>query len=96
MTDLSTWLTQVLNEQERDGRSIDYLQTGEFLIADAAAKRTLIERYAEVNEWVTAGHYDEFAGEQSGLETALEILASTYADRPGYREAVGPSASTDE
>jgi hypothetical protein len=61
------------------------------MLADIAAKRAIITRYVEVNDWVTAGHYnDEFASEQIGLETALEILASAYADRPGYDESWRP------
>lgn len=57
-------------------------------LARIAAERALLAEYRE-----TATYYDNVsapAGEVTGLETALKIIASGYAARPGYDEGWRP------
>lgn len=61
-----------------------------YMLADIAAKRAIIERYADSKAWGEQGHYDEYASESCGLETALTLLASVYADHPDCREEWRP------
>lgn len=80
------FLNARLDEQDADGRSLDYLQTGEFLLADAAAKRRIVERYREA--MATASERDDLDPNTQALLVALlwplYDLGAVYADHPDY------------
>lgn len=72
---LVEFLNARLDEQEADGRRLDYLQTGEFLIADAASKRALIK-------WAIGYMEGDYA---PWNELALRIMTHPYHDHADFR-----------
>jgi hypothetical protein len=82
---LAEWLRGVLDEDERyhemDTESANRLPIfrWRFPLADIAAKRALLDALMEPT---TASN----VADEEGLMTAVQIIATAYADRPGYRE----------
>lgn len=56
------------------------------VLTEVAAKRALVDDYAEVAELDTEDAEPEFAyGRAAGLGIAVRLIAAAYADRPGYK-----------
>lgn len=102
MSDLVEWLTKILDEDEkaakRAGGSITEMQNDNYgqllvpsswVLADIAAKRAIIAQHTPDSAlcfWTNEGwrtHDDEVCD-------TLRLLASAYADRPGYDESWRP------
>ena len=85
------FLNARLDDQEADGRALDYLQTGEFLLADAAAKRRMTER-----AWLSVQYLPPEMRTPAGDAAAFHAfwvlgeLASVYAEHPDYDLAWKP------
>lgn len=61
------------------------------VLAEVAAKRALVDDYAEVAELDTEDAEPEFAyGRAAGLGIAVRLIAAAYAAHPDYREAWRP------
>ena len=100
--DLVTWLRAQLDATEEDVRESRALSPDDlhwampgwlhrdFLVADIAAKRAILDVYEEATAWYEA-HKSAPAGELEGLYTALKLLAVPYADgEPDYDESWRP------
>ena len=57
------------------------------VLADIAAKRAILDKWHVKTRWASRHPSTDFGdGEIWGIEAALRLLASAYADRPGYRD----------
>lgn len=60
------------------------------VLSDIAAKRAILDTYEEARTYYDGPGRSAPAGEVHGLWTALQHLASAYADRVGYQEGWKP------
>jgi hypothetical protein len=107
--DLITWLRSELDYDERiarrykDGNYAEYeehLTTPDWVLADIAAKRAILDRYEDAVRLDTSKPgYDPVARLNVSLakvlapelERVVRLLALAYADRPGYRDEWRPA-----
>lgn len=99
--DLVTWLSGVLDEDEREAVAAvrwsegcgDWVHIARHdpaaILADIAAKRRVLAEYQRVlgGEWSGDPHEE---GQWIALSNVVEFIASAYADRPGYRQEWAP------
>lgn len=101
MTDLVAWLTQILDEDAEEAGYDKYRDDAwwmhgpfdaDFVLADIAAKRAIIDEYVARDNDVDLmlGPDTERQRQWTGLRLAVRILATAYADRPGYRDEWNP------
>lgn len=72
------WATQFMIDPERLIVAVDYQR----VLADAAAKRRIIDAYLEVRDHEST----MYASADDYMETVVRVLASAYADHEDYRE----------
>lgn len=98
--ELAAWLLQILDKDQAEaGREkynadapwwMDAPFTAEFVLADIEAKRAIIAncvtwiRGEPANAWYDGGRPQDLADE------TMRLLASAYADRPGYLDEWKP------
>lgn len=60
--------------------------------AEVAAKRAILDSYDEDEDRVTFGHWTSCSDSCPGnvIYEVVKLLASVYADRPGYRDEWKP------
>lgn len=101
MNDLVTWLRAVLADDERTARHLrsalpdvpsERTFSYDFLLADIAAKRAILDAYVSAKAYTDAFPHAESPGieETETLAHVVRLLASAYRDRPGYREEWRP------
>jgi hypothetical protein len=104
--DLAAWLTQIWDERETRERERlengpEWLEEAaafgaeqpDLMLARIAADRQILAEYTSRGQDANLmlGPDCRRQREWSGLRLAVRILASTYADRPGYQEAWRPA-----
>ena len=112
MDELITWLRGVLDEDENryrgaledwqppeewdSGDAVDDMHHWQWVLADIAAKRAILDLHnaavARVSAPLIAGDRPSMVDAEiaSALQRTARLLASAYADRPGYRSEWRP------
>lgn len=96
MSDLVAWLTQILDEDEKEAgydkyRDDSWWMEGPFdadnVLADIAAKRAILALHSGDDDWPCQSAAGNWVYEPC---PTLRLLASIYADRSGYDESWKP------
>lgn len=101
--DLTAWLTQIWDEQERDASdrhwsTTDSLVSPEEVFARIAADRQILAQREQVRLDIGEANADPrrqmnipiLVNVALALDTTIKHLGSAYAGRPGYREEWKP------